>query len=326
MKQISYLFILLLFIYSPLVLATDTHDHDHSDHKEPELSNHHEHDTEHEAHDDHDHEHEKTAEPEYEDHEDAEIKLSDAELEEFSIQLAQAKPGFINKTIDLTGEVIVAPESLYHVVPRVSGVVRKIFKHLGEKVQAGDILATLSSRELADTKAQFVAADSLLQLANTNLHRERNLYKSNVSAKRKYMAAQQVQAEMSINRQAAKQRLLSIGLTEAAVASVLENKDTDLTLYQLRSPAEGVIIEKHASQGEVLDTSTRSFTVANLSQVWVNLTVYQKDLPYIHQGQQETFAMSRFFAGQRIGIFENFVAYPDQDTRDSDFPAARNYF
>jgi hypothetical protein len=67
-------------------------------------------------------------------------------------------------------------------------------------------LIALSSRDLADSKAEFVAADSLLKLANANLKRERDLYKSKVTAKREYLAARQVQVEMSIKRKAAAQR------------------------------------------------------------------------------------------------------------------------
>ncbi len=264
LKPASYLFI-LLFIFSvqPSAFAA-SHDHEEEQH---------------EQHNNEDHDGQG-------EHEEPELSFSSAELEEFDITLDQAKSGVINKTMELTGEVIVAPEHLYHVVPRVSGVVRQVFKHLGDKVKAGDLLATLSSRDLADAKAEFVAADSLLQLANTNLKRERNLYKSKVTAKREYLAARQVQAEMSIKRKAAEQRLSAIGLTDKSILSVLHNVDKDLTLYELRAPADGVIIEKHAAQGEVLESNIRSFTVADLSLVWVNLTVYQKDLPFIHQGQQ----------------------------------------
>jgi len=242
------------------------------------------------THERHDH---LPGESEHHDHEEAELRFSKAELQEFGIKLAQAKPGVINKTLDLTGEVIVAPERLYHVVPRVSGVVRQVFKHLGDKVKAGELLATLSSRDLADAKVQFVAADSLLQLADANLKRERHLFQSKVTAKREYLAARQVQAEMSVKRKAAKQRLLALGLTKQTIRSVLKDVEQDLTLYELRAPAQGVIIDKHAVHGEVLATKTRSFTLADLSQVWVNLTIYQKDLPLIHQGQQ-VLIVSRF--------------------------------
>ncbi len=221
----------------------------------------------------------------HEEHEEHALNLSEAELQEFSIQLAKAKPGLIHKTLNLSGEVIVAPQRLYHVVPTVSGVVRQVFKHLGDEVEAGELLAILSSRELADAKAQFVAMDSLMQLANANLTRERDLYRSNVTAKRKYLAARQAQMEASVKRKAAEQRLLSIGLNTKSINAILGNNDKDLNLYELRAPSNGIIIEKHAALGEVLRTDLRSFTVADLTQVWVNLTVYQKDLPLIRQGQ-----------------------------------------
>ncbi|MFK5950829.1 MAG: efflux RND transporter periplasmic adaptor subunit [Methylococcales bacterium] len=281
LKTVSHLFLLLLLMgVQPSVLAAD---HDHAPEEQHE---------EHEGHG----------------HEEPGLKFSAAELEEFSIKLAQAQSGVINKTLDLTGEVIVAPERLYHVVPLVSGVVRKVFKHLGDKVKAGDLLATLSSRDLADAKAEFVAADSLLKLANANLKRERDLYKSKVTAKREYLAARQVQAEMFIKRKAAEQRLSAIGLTKKSILSILRNGDKDLTLYELRAPAEGVIIEKHAAQGEVLESNKRSYTVADLSQVWVNLTVYQKDLPFVHEGEQVSIS-TRFGALGKQAISISHISW-----------------
>ncbi|HFD12256.1 MAG TPA: efflux RND transporter periplasmic adaptor subunit [Crenotrichaceae bacterium] len=262
-SRFALVLMLLFVVGSPLsVVAEPEHAHNHADSK---------------AEQDYD---------QHSDHEQPGLSFSTAQLQEFSIKLAQAQPGIISQTRELTGEVVVAPERLYHVVPRVSGVVRKVYKHLGDRVKAGDLLAILSSRDLADAKAEFVAADSLLQLASTNLQRERKLYKEQITAKRNYYKAKQAHAEMSIKRKAAKQRLLALGLTEQAIDAVLKSSDKDLTLYELRAPADGVIIEKHAVHGEVLETNTRSFTIADLAEVWVNLTVYQKDMPFIHEGQQ----------------------------------------
>jgi len=226
-------------------------------------------------------------------HEPAELSLSTAELKEFSIKLAQVTSGVIKQTLDLTGEVVVEPKRLYHVVPRVSGVVLQVYKFLGDQVKAGDLLATLSSRELADAKARFVAADSLLKLANTTLQREYKLYREKITAESDYLAAKQAQAEMSINRQSAKQQLLALGLSKPAIRSILRDADKDLTLYELRAPVDGIIIDKHAVSGEVLGINSRSFTVADLSQVWVNLIVYQKNLAFIHQDEAVT-VLSRF--------------------------------
>ncbi len=290
MKQIKNIVALIfslsmLLTYQPFVFAEE-HEHEHGSDSHAEQGGH-------DAH---------------EGHEEEALKFSNTELQEFNIKLAQAQPGFINKSLDLTGEIIVAPERLYHVVPRVAGVVRKVYRHLGDSVQVGELLAVLSSRDLADAKAQFVAADSLLKLANSNLQRETKLYKEKITAKRNYFVAKQAQAEMSIKRKAAQQRLLALGLSQQAVRSVLHSTDKDLTLYELRAPATGVIIEKHAVQGEVLSTNTRSFTVADLSQVWVNLTVYQKDLARIKQGQTVLIS-SHFEANGQERITQGVISW-----------------
>lgn len=326
-SSISYLVVLVLFYCSqPLVIAADhnhtpseaeshSHENEHEHkHKEAKASTFLEHNhgdiqqNEHQylEHNDQVEEHRgKDNHVGHNDHEEAELTFSNAELNEFSIQLAQTKPGVINKTLDLTGEVIIAPERLYHVVPRVPGVVRQVFKHLGDKVKTGDLLATLSSYSLADAKAQLVSANSLLQLANTNLKREWGLYKTNVTSKRKYLAAKQNQAEMSIKHKAAQQRLLAIGLSEQSIATILNDADKDLTLYELRSPADGIIIEQHAALGEVLENNVRSFTVADLTKVWVNLTVYQKDLPLIQQGQDVTISTRFGVSNKQASVHSN---------------------
>lgn len=266
------------------------------------------------------HEHGNEQHGEHSDHEEEALKFSSSELQEFNIKLAQAHAGVINKTLGLTGEVIVAPERLYHVVPRVAGVVREVYKYLGDHVKANDLLAILSSRDLADAKAQFVAADSLLKLANSNLQRETKLYKEKITAKRNYFIAKQAQAEMSIKRKAAKQRLLALGLSEHSIRALLQSKDKDLTLYELRAPAEGVIIEKHAVRGEVLATNTRSFTLADLSQVWVNLTVYQKDLARIQRGQTVLIS-NRFDSSEQSVATQGIISWIsptlDEQTRSA---------
>jgi cobalt-zinc-cadmium efflux system membrane fusion protein len=51
------------------------------------------------------------------------------------------------------------------------------------------------------------------------------------------------------------------------------------------APFDGTIIEKHVALGEAHKEDAEMFLIADLSSVWVNLGVYQKDLPSIRVGQ-----------------------------------------
>ncbi|NQU41194.1 MAG: efflux RND transporter periplasmic adaptor subunit [Lentisphaerae bacterium] len=55
--------------------------------------------------------------------------------------------------------------------------------------------------------------------------------------------------------------------------------------YEVKAPCDGVIIQKHLSLGEHVDNETDIFTIVDTESVWVNLTVYAKDLAAIRKGQ-----------------------------------------
>lgn len=83
----------------------------------------------------------------------------------------------------------------------------------------------------------------------------------------------------------AERKLHALGLSEDEVAAVPDQSDMELARYVIDAPISGVITERHIVRGERIDDGADVFTVADLSTVWVSLTVYQKDLPIIRVGQ-----------------------------------------
>ena len=65
-------------------------------------------------------------------------------------------PGKLMTKIRLPGEVGLNEEKVVHIVPRVDGVVKKVFKDLGDQVSRGEIIAILESRELAEVKIDYL--------------------------------------------------------------------------------------------------------------------------------------------------------------------------
>ena len=72
-------------------------------------------------------------------------------------------------------------------------------------------------------------------------------------------------------------------------AESVEDEGTDsLAHYALRAPFDGTIIEKHITLGEKLSDDANAFTIADLSTVWIDFKVFQKDLASIKTGQRVT--------------------------------------
>jgi cobalt-zinc-cadmium efflux system membrane fusion protein len=245
------------------------------------------HDDGHDDHDDHNdhdgHEHDG----EGPDHGN-EIVLSPELMAEAGIEVGQAQGGRIARDLLLPGEIALNADRLAHIVPRVDGLVREVRKTLGDEVRAGEVMAILESRELAGAKAEFLAAEQRLSLAQANMQINDELKGKGIVPELDYLAARREVEEAQINLQAADVRLHTFGLTHDELGSIAAEQEEALLVYELRAPFSGTVIEKHITLGELVSTQSDVFVVADLSDVWATLTVYQKDLDHVQTGQEVT--------------------------------------
>jgi cobalt-zinc-cadmium efflux system membrane fusion protein len=214
------------------------------------------------------------------------VHLNEAMMKESDVEIATAGPGQLQVHDTLLGEIAFNSDRLAHIVPRVPGVVREVRKNLGDMVRAGELLAVLDSRDLADSKTTYLAAVERLTLAQSNFTREESLWQKKISAEKDYLESKQALAEARITLRSSEQKLHALGFTEEDLQALPSNADTSLTHYEITSPLDGTVVEKHIVLGEVLkDDSNPCFVIADLTSVWVDLKVHQQDLSHIRPGQ-----------------------------------------
>jgi membrane fusion protein, heavy metal efflux system len=208
----------------------------------------------------------------HEEHGGGRVKLTEEGRKNAGIELAKAGPGSVSVILSLPGEVTLNADKTAHVTPRVAGTVKDVKKQLGDVVKKGDILAVLDSKELAELSGKTRAAQERLKLAKANFTRVDKLFQEKIVPEKEYLAAKQTLAEAQIDAESTSQMLATTGTGSSGS-------------YNLIAPLDGTIIEKHASIGEVLKDDTRVFVIADLSTVWVDITVYTKDLAKVAVGQ-----------------------------------------
>ncbi|MFQ5455873.1 MAG: efflux RND transporter periplasmic adaptor subunit [Nitrospirota bacterium] len=232
----------------------------------------------------HEHDHDEDRRDNKHEEEDV-IRLSEAEMKEFGIILDTAGSGDLKIHVELPGEVVINADSLAHIVPRVSGIVREVRKNLGDNVHAGEVVAVLESREIADAKAAFLTGSERVELAQANFRREEDLWKKNISSEQEYLEAKQTLAEAKIELRSTEHKLHALGFSDDYLSQLPGHADESFTLYEIIAPFDGTVIEKHITLGEVLKDDSEAFIIADLSSVWVNLNIYQKDLPFVQKEQ-----------------------------------------
>ncbi|MGQ0658900.1 MAG: efflux RND transporter periplasmic adaptor subunit [Chromatiales bacterium] len=213
------------------------------------------------------------------------VRMDETTAKDAGIEVIAAGPAKIRSTLQLQGEIQFNQDGVAHVVPRLAGVVVASAKNLGDEVKKGELLAVLESQTLADLKSEHLATQKRLELAHATYAREKRLWDQKISAEQDYLASRQALAEAEIAHRNVEQKLLALGLTHAAV---MRGGADGLTRFEIFAPIDGVVIDKHLGLGEALKDDTNIFTIADLSTVWAEMTVYPKDLNSVKLGQQVT--------------------------------------
>ncbi|MCF7956190.1 MAG: efflux RND transporter periplasmic adaptor subunit [Phycisphaerae bacterium] len=232
------------------------------------------------------------------------IVLTDQQIKDYGIKLETAQKGSIETIVNLPGEVAVNSDRMVHIVPRVTGVVLEVMKKLGDPVKAGEVMAVIQSRELADAKGAYLAAIERLELSKSIFEREEKLREKKISSEQEYLGAKKVFAEARIEKRSAEQKLRALGFSEAYLVSLPSESEKLLTRFEITAPFAGAILEKHITLGEVVSNETSVFIVADLSTVWIDLHVYQKYLMSVRKGQKALIS-----AGNSISDVHGTISY-----------------
>ncbi|MFO1319993.1 MAG: efflux RND transporter periplasmic adaptor subunit [Burkholderiales bacterium] len=165
----------------------------------------------------------------------------------------------------------------------VTGRITELKAIVGQNVQRGQTLATLNSTELSNAQLVFLKALSAKLLAERAAERARQLFEADVigaaELQRRETELSQAQAEMS----AAHDQLGVLGMSEAGIRKLEASRTVNSQSFVVAS-IPGSVIERTVAQGQVVQPADAVFTVADLSRVWVQAEIPEKQADLVKPG------------------------------------------
>ena len=199
-----------------------------------------------------------------------ELNMSEKAMKLAALEVMPIERKEVTAKIRMVGKVDYDETRISSITAWVPGRIDDLFvDYTGVEVKKGDPMVSLYSPELLS------AQEELLQAIVT----EEELQQSNIPIMRE-TASKTVTA--------AKEKLRLWGLTGKQIEEIeTRGKTTDhVTIY---TPISGVVIHKNGLEGMYVETGTKIYTIADLSQVWVKLDAYESDLTWIRNGQKVEF-------------------------------------
>jgi membrane fusion protein, heavy metal efflux system len=186
------------------------------------------------------------------------------------ISFARTERTQFKPTVRVVGTVAFNPSYVAALGTRLRGTVRRTFKYEGDHVAAGEALAEVESAELGEAQAGIAQAEAALQAADAHARREQDLLDKGLTTARESEVASSELARNRAGLQAAQQRVHAFG------------GGAGFGLYVIRSPIAGHVVERHLSPGQSVEGTAVGYKVADLSHLWIELSVFERDLGAVH--------------------------------------------
>ena len=250
-------------------------------------------------------------------HDEATIKLSDRQVDAGKFAVSKVQGGMLSKRITVPGSIVPSGDHIARVAVRLLGTVAELRKRLGDAVQAGDVVAVIESREVADAKSEYLAARLVFDLQQTLFNRSTRLFEGKVLSENDFLRARTTFEDARVKIEIARQKLFALSLTAEQIEALPQQPVETLRRQELRAPIAGRVAERRVELGALVGREGQEselFVIVNLSVVWADLAVSPSDLATIHEGQQITIAAGT--GGESSPATIMFVSpLLDKDTR-----------
>jgi len=217
----------------------------------------------------------------------------------------------VSEWIGGNGEVTYDQTRFANLSPRAAGTIWRVEKKVGDRVRAGEVMAILDSMVIGQAKSELVDALVQEELQRKTLERLQALPEGAVAGRQvreaeaafnkarvAVLKTQQAFSNLGIpvdlgilrglSNEDQMARLRHLGLEDAVSPELLPTVAT-ANLLPIRSPMDGLVVERSVVAGEVVDTAAILFQVADTSRMWLDLSVPLEEGEKLSVGQTVRF-------------------------------------
>ncbi len=196
------------------------------------------------------------------------IRLTAAQQLTAGIVCDTVLPRALNETLRVPGEVVINAYRSARVTPRITAQVVSRHVRLGDYVESGQRLVTLSSVAMAEAQGALIVADREWQ-------RVKSLGRETVSDRR--------YTEARVAKQQALATVLAYGMTSVQVTALEKSGDASKAAgkFELLAPQAGTILQDEFIVGELIEPGRVLIDITDESVMWVEAQVVTGNLPEI---------------------------------------------
>jgi HlyD family secretion protein len=210
------------------------------------------------------------------------------------------KKGNIEALVVTTGTL--NPVTTVDVGSQVSGKIENIYVDFNSEVKEGQVIAKIEQSaflaRLQQNKANYQSAVAGVEKAKVTLDNHKKKYDRSLDLFNKELISYEEKEAAETQYYSSKADLQSAEAKLEQAKSQLDSSEVDLEFTIIKSPIDGVIINRNVNVGQTVAASFQApllFQIANdLSKMQVECSVDEADIGKVKEGQRVTFTVDAF--------------------------------
>lgn len=211
------------------------------------------------------------------------VTLTDAQLRNAPIEMAELSMQQIATTLKLNGKIDVPPQNLVSVSTPLGGYLKSTALLPGMKVTRGQVIAIIENPQFVQLQQDYLMAQSQYHFAELNYTRQKKLNQSQASSDKVMQQAQSEMNSQQILMSSISQQLQLVNINARSVSA--NNIRRSVPVY---SSINGYVSRVNVNIGKYVTPSDVLFELINPTDIHLNLKVYEKDLELLKTGQRIT--------------------------------------
>lgn len=240
--------------------------------------------------------------------EEGAIKLTDDEIKTAGVRVEPVQEQELSDQLVVTATIQANQDRLARLAPRVPGRVTSVRAQLGERTAAGHVLAILDSIEVGEARSAHAQAQSEARVTQANLERAERLQAEQIVSQKDLLRARAEHDKAWAALAAAADKLAMLGISGPRSAG-------GVSVFALTAPFAGTVIEKKAVVGELAQPDKALFSIADLSVVWIEANLMEKDLARVKVGDEAIVTVEAYPKEQFKGRLTYIGGMLDKETR-----------
>ena len=256
------------------------------------------------------------------------INISEEAIKSIGLMNESVSIKNVDFQVKYNGIVKAIPRKTFYVASPVKGRVLNIFVDQGETILNNQKLAEISSQDIAELELGIVEkqidlereteeARLELSLAENSYLREKKLFEDGITAKKDFLETETKykRAENDFNIISRKKESVA-DLSKKRLSILGANSiDSKAGFIEIRAPQSGIVLKRLVNPGEIVSESSVLLQASDLSEVFLESNIYEKDLSEIKIGEKIAF-YAEAFPGIVFNGDINYIAQTaDPDTR-----------